>query len=551
MRKRNGFTLVELLITIAIMLSLLGIAMVSFINISNSKKRESWSGVKEQIKTAAEQYFSSNEYLINDIKNGGYAFVSVGTLVKNDYLNRVINPESGKTIDRCDIVVVTKRESEIGYDYKYCQGVGDDECEVKSDMDAQKNDSCDNYSGNKNPEEPKEEPVKTTTTQPAGCPKFTYTSKAEPKNGWYDDDVIVTADDDAKTRCTLTQTGTCQSKSNSKCSSETVYIDKSTPSISINAYQNPGDSVTSSNGLNRYSGTGAWYNKYAFVNITFSPGTSGVKSKVCTDVRSDGKHDNIGDWRNVRTEGTTTISCKLITNSGKTATASYVIKLDRTAPTCSVSLNGTTGNKVSNLQWYKSDVTLTGTCKDTLSGCKRSSITLPKSTEQRYANLSPGTVYDNAGNAKKCGGITFGIDKTAPQITHQKNEAYDGDNSYCGKANGARTEYTVEDKVSGIQNVHDYYTTNNNDDHLTNIGKWRVAGREVKYNNGVSSHFSNIEQRAVNSVLSKVSYKDIWTKSGKCRSGSGIGTGTYYHKERACDVAGNCATSKTSGIRVN
>ena len=92
MKKRNGFTLVELLITIAIMLSLLGIAMVSFINISNSKKGESWSGVKEQIKTAAEQYFSSNEYLINDIKNGGYAFVSVGTLVKNDYLNRVINP---------------------------------------------------------------------------------------------------------------------------------------------------------------------------------------------------------------------------------------------------------------------------------------------------------------------------------------------------------------------------------------------------------------------------------------------------------------------------
>ncbi len=44
MKKKNGFTLVELLVVIALMLSILGIAIVSFVNISNNKKRRSLEG---------------------------------------------------------------------------------------------------------------------------------------------------------------------------------------------------------------------------------------------------------------------------------------------------------------------------------------------------------------------------------------------------------------------------------------------------------------------------------------------------------------------------
>ena len=58
MRNKKGFTLVELLVTIALMLSILAIAIVSFIGISNKKKKESYDLVKEQIITAAEQYFN-------------------------------------------------------------------------------------------------------------------------------------------------------------------------------------------------------------------------------------------------------------------------------------------------------------------------------------------------------------------------------------------------------------------------------------------------------------------------------------------------------------
>ena len=97
MKKKNGFTLVELLVVIALMLSILGIAIVSFVNISNKKKEESWKEVVNQIETAAKDYFSSNEYLFEGLpNNNGTAQISLGKLVNEDYLNVVSDPRSEK-----------------------------------------------------------------------------------------------------------------------------------------------------------------------------------------------------------------------------------------------------------------------------------------------------------------------------------------------------------------------------------------------------------------------------------------------------------------------
>ncbi len=109
-KKRNGFTLVELLVTIALMLTILGIAIVSVVNVNNNKKQEAWNLVKEQIETAAEDYFAANEYLfegLTDDQNSN-AQISVGTLVKEDYLNKVTNPVTGEEISSCSIVNVKK-----------------------------------------------------------------------------------------------------------------------------------------------------------------------------------------------------------------------------------------------------------------------------------------------------------------------------------------------------------------------------------------------------------------------------------------------------------
>ena len=48
MKKKNGFTLVELLVTIALMLMILGIANVSIIKVSDAKKQEAYEQVKKQ-----------------------------------------------------------------------------------------------------------------------------------------------------------------------------------------------------------------------------------------------------------------------------------------------------------------------------------------------------------------------------------------------------------------------------------------------------------------------------------------------------------------------
>ena len=107
-KNKKGFTLIELLVVIVLVLSLLGIAIVSFINVSKNKKKESWETVKIEIETAAEEYFTYNEYLFEGLANGSKATISVGKLVSEDYLNKVINPVTGKTVSSCMVVNVIK-----------------------------------------------------------------------------------------------------------------------------------------------------------------------------------------------------------------------------------------------------------------------------------------------------------------------------------------------------------------------------------------------------------------------------------------------------------
>lgn len=108
MKKKNGFTLVELLVVITLMLSILGIVIVSTVTISNKKKQDAWKQVKSQIETAAKEYFFANEYLFEGLNNSVTGEISVGKLIEEDYLNKVTNPIDGKAISKCSMVVVTK-----------------------------------------------------------------------------------------------------------------------------------------------------------------------------------------------------------------------------------------------------------------------------------------------------------------------------------------------------------------------------------------------------------------------------------------------------------
>ena len=129
MRRNNkGFTIVELLVVMAIMLSILGVVIFSVNKVSETKKEEAYKEVKKQIITAGKQYFETNEYLFEGLVDGAFGVVSVGTLVDNDYLNVVVDPRTNKKINRCDEVLVTKMNST--YELKYRKSTGT--CDVSN-----------------------------------------------------------------------------------------------------------------------------------------------------------------------------------------------------------------------------------------------------------------------------------------------------------------------------------------------------------------------------------------------------------------------------------
>ena len=118
MKKKNGFTLVELLVTIALILMVLGIAIVSIIKVSDAKKEEAYVLVKDQITTAAEQYFYANEYLFEGLSEGSSGVITVGKLVEEDYLNKVTDPRTGKAINNCSQIQVTKTNGKFKSSFK-------------------------------------------------------------------------------------------------------------------------------------------------------------------------------------------------------------------------------------------------------------------------------------------------------------------------------------------------------------------------------------------------------------------------------------------------
>lgn len=125
MKSKKGFTLVELLVVIALMLTILGIAIVSFINVSNNKKEEAWKQVKKQIEAGALEYFNANEYLFEGLSSESFGNITVGKLVAENYLNKVTDPRDGKAVDECSYVKVTRGNN--GYKASYTTEVLNEE----------------------------------------------------------------------------------------------------------------------------------------------------------------------------------------------------------------------------------------------------------------------------------------------------------------------------------------------------------------------------------------------------------------------------------------
>lgn len=117
-KNKKGFTLIELLVTIVLIISVLGIAIVSVTKISNKNKEKSWEKVKEEVEFAAMDYFDINSFELGDLKTtNASAIISVETLVSNDFLNVVTNPMTGLKVNSCDYVEVKVIDGSYSFEY--------------------------------------------------------------------------------------------------------------------------------------------------------------------------------------------------------------------------------------------------------------------------------------------------------------------------------------------------------------------------------------------------------------------------------------------------
>lgn len=129
MNKKKGFTLIELLLVIVLVISLLGLAIFNVTKITKKQKENQYEKVKDTVVTAAENYFDVNEYYFEMLEDGASSIISVDELVKYDYLNALTDPRTGKKLNKCDRVQVTKSDGIYNFEYVTSN---DSDCERKT-----------------------------------------------------------------------------------------------------------------------------------------------------------------------------------------------------------------------------------------------------------------------------------------------------------------------------------------------------------------------------------------------------------------------------------
>ena len=120
-RKNNkkGFTLIEILVVIVLIISILALTIISIVKISEKKKKDSYDLVVKQIVAASKNYLENNKYYLENLTNSNYINISLGKLIKEDYLNVVVNPITNKRFDKCNYVKVTKKDKDkLNYEFK-------------------------------------------------------------------------------------------------------------------------------------------------------------------------------------------------------------------------------------------------------------------------------------------------------------------------------------------------------------------------------------------------------------------------------------------------
>ena len=182
-----------------------------------------------------------------------------------------------------------------------------------------------------------------------------------------------------------------------------------------------------------------WNNTDVLVawNWTDNAGGSGIDSAACTTTSTTSG------------EGELTLNATCKDLAGNTGSASYTVKVDKTAPTASAS-----ASPAANANgWNKTDVTVSFSGNDGLSGIESCDADVVLSGEGANQSAS-GTCTDKAGNESALATASgINIDKTAPTVALVGGPAQGG-TYYFGFVPAAPT-CNASDPLSGLDGVCD------------------------------------------------------------------------------------------------
>ena len=451
MKKKNGFTLVELLVTIALILMVLGIAIVSIIKVSDAKKEEAYVLVKDQIMTAAEQYFYANEYLFEGLSEGSSGVITVGKLVEEDYLNKVTDPRTGKAINNCSQIQVTKTNGKFKSSFKeYGENMscennnlvivsepGAPGIDVKPSVELRDREEWYNISNlnGKNL-------IMKVTTKTNGNGRIVGIKKCsgesdctnfkddyDTTDSSLDDSDTFSADTEGKHACY--QATNISNKSARACVHAKVDTTKPTVEVvpeksnwtngdvkysfsasdnisigSLISYWNISDLSDNEASSNNYKWNGSEYPK------------GGSQTEYSIDNSNEYKQE-LKKSDSFKKPGSRRIRLKVCDVAGNCSYSNEgIVKIDKVKPECKLTVtSGTKGNIVNGRQWYTSNVGVGFSKKtDDLSGVSTTSITnggILKDNKQDYKFT--GTVVDVAGNKGTCS-IVVSKDSEVPTM---------------------------------------------------------------------------------------------------------------------------------------
>ena len=215
-----------------------------------------------------------------------------------------------------------------------------------------------------------------------------------------------------------------------------------------------------------------------------------------------------------------------------------VIKIDKTKPTCELTISGTKGNG----SWYKEkDATVkfksktdneSKVSKYFLSKTKKDANDVNFNNHTNTNSIKQGNttgvkwyayIMDNAGNKKRCDSISLKVDTTKPKAK-SKYKAAD-----WGADFGKKFGYTFTDTYSGLASIGsgstlkychtDIYTPTCVKSHFDDVGCWK-------------GHYKNAKLR---SNLKKGSKQDLVYGAVSTQCSKGV-----RGKFKICDLAGNC-----------